>query len=38
MGPAAEGVPVVVVRGLQLPPGDGSARDIQRPKALDLFR
>lgn len=38
MGPAAEGVPAVIVRGLTLPAGDGSARDLQRPRALDLFR
>ncbi len=38
MGPAAEGVPAVVVRGLRLPPGDGSVRELQRPKEMDLFR
>lgn len=38
MGPAAEGVPAVVVRGLELPPGDGSARDLQRPRERDMFR
>lgn len=38
MGPAAEGVPVVVVRGLRLPGGDGAAVDLQRPRELDLFR
>jgi coenzyme F420-0:L-glutamate ligase/coenzyme F420-1:gamma-L-glutamate ligase len=38
MGPAAEGVPAVIVRGLTLPPGDGTARDIQRPREMDLFR
>ncbi len=38
MGPAAEGVPAVIVRGLDLPPGVGTARDLQRPRAMDLFR
>jgi coenzyme F420-0:L-glutamate ligase/coenzyme F420-1:gamma-L-glutamate ligase len=38
MGPAAEGIPVVIARGLALPAGDGTARDIQRPRDMDLFR
>lgn len=38
MGPAAEGVPAVIIRGLSLPEGRGSARDLQRPHELDLFR
>lgn len=38
MGPAAEGIPVVIVRGLRLPPGDSTARDVQRPRDMDLFR
>lgn len=38
MGPAAEGIPAVVVRGLQMPPGNGTARDLQRPRDMDLFR
>jgi coenzyme F420-0:L-glutamate ligase/coenzyme F420-1:gamma-L-glutamate ligase len=38
MGPAAEGIPAVVVRGLSLPPADGSAKDLQRPRERDLFR
>jgi coenzyme F420-0:L-glutamate ligase/coenzyme F420-1:gamma-L-glutamate ligase len=38
MGPAAEGVPAVVIRGLNVPAGDGRARDLQRPRELDLFR
>ena len=38
MGPAAEGIPAVLVRGLALPEGDGTARDIQRPREMDLFR
>jgi coenzyme F420-0:L-glutamate ligase/coenzyme F420-1:gamma-L-glutamate ligase len=38
MGAAGEGIPAVLVRGLRLPPGEGTARDIQRPKEMDLFR
>lgn len=38
MGQAAEGRPIVLVRGLPRPPGDGAARDLLRPKAEDLFR
>ena len=38
MGPAAEGVPAVVVRGLELPPAESTARDLQRPREKDLFR
>ena len=38
MGPAAEGVPAVVVRGIVLPEGEGTARDLQRPRERDLFR
>ncbi|HZS93882.1 MAG TPA: coenzyme F420-0:L-glutamate ligase [Chloroflexota bacterium] len=38
MGPAAEGVPAVIVRGLQLPASENAARDIQRPREFDLFR
>jgi coenzyme F420-0:L-glutamate ligase/coenzyme F420-1:gamma-L-glutamate ligase len=38
MGPAAEGVPAVLVQGLVLPQGDGKATDIQRPRERDLFR
>jgi coenzyme F420-0:L-glutamate ligase/coenzyme F420-1:gamma-L-glutamate ligase len=38
MGPAAEGIPAVVVRGQTLPPGDDSARRLQRPRELDMFR
>jgi len=35
-GEAAEGVPVVVVRGLQVQ-GDGTSADLQRPAEQDLF-
>lgn len=38
MGPAAEGVPAVIIRGMRLPASDGSARDVQRPREMDLFR
>ena len=38
MGQADEGTPVVLIRGLQLPAADGSAGDLIRDRALDLFR
>lgn len=38
MGQAAEGTPVILIRGLQLPPGEGKAGDLVRPKELDLYR
>lgn len=38
MGPAAEGVPAVIIRGMRLPASEASARDLQRPRNLDLFR
>jgi coenzyme F420-0:L-glutamate ligase/coenzyme F420-1:gamma-L-glutamate ligase len=38
MGQAAEGLPVVVVRGLALPPVDGRAADLIRPREQDLYR
>jgi coenzyme F420-0:L-glutamate ligase/coenzyme F420-1:gamma-L-glutamate ligase len=34
----ASGVPVVVVRGLTWPEGEGRATDLVRPAAEDLFR
>ncbi len=37
MGQAAEGVPAVLVRGLRFTARDGSAAEIIRPAALDLF-
>ena len=37
MGQAAEGTPAVLVRSLSLPAGPGSAADLIRPRALDLF-
>ena len=38
MGQTDEGIPVVVVRGLEYQPADGSAREIIRPRDRDLFR
>ena len=38
MGQADEGTPVVLLRGLDLPDADGSAEDLIRARALDLFR
>jgi coenzyme F420-0:L-glutamate ligase/coenzyme F420-1:gamma-L-glutamate ligase len=38
MGQADEGTPVVLVRGLNLPAGDGSAGDLLRARQRDLFR
>lgn len=38
MGQAAEGTPVVLVRGLHLPVTDGRASDLVRPKEMDLYR
>ena len=38
MGQAAEGTPVILIRGLELPPGDGRAADLIRPKQMDMYR
>lgn len=38
MGAADESIPAVVVRGAPVPPGDGRAADLQRPREMDLFR
>ncbi len=38
MGQTDEGIPVVVVRGLEYQAGDGSAQELVRPKERDLFR
>ena len=38
MGQAAEGTPVVLVRGLKLPVMNGKATDLVRPKEMDLYR
>lgn len=37
-GQAAEGLPVVLIRGVTYRPGDGKAVDMQRPVEKDLFR
>ena len=37
-GQGAEGLPVVLVRGLALPDVDGRASDLVRPPELDLYR
>lgn len=36
-GQAAEGRPIVHMRGLSFPPADGSARDLVRPREQDLY-
>jgi coenzyme F420-0:L-glutamate ligase/coenzyme F420-1:gamma-L-glutamate ligase len=36
-GQGAEGLPVVLVRGMQLPPGEGRAADLVRPVEQDLY-
>jgi coenzyme F420-0:L-glutamate ligase/coenzyme F420-1:gamma-L-glutamate ligase len=38
MGQAAEGTPVILIRGLTLPAEHGTAGDLIRPKAMDLYR
>lgn len=38
MGQGAEGTPVVLLRGLTLPSGEGSGRQLVRPANLDLYR
>jgi coenzyme F420-0:L-glutamate ligase/coenzyme F420-1:gamma-L-glutamate ligase len=38
MGQADEGRPVVLIRGLSLPPEDTSAQSLIRPEQEDLFR
>ena len=38
MGQGAEGQPVVLIRGLELPESNGRAADLVRSKALDLYR
>ena len=38
MGQAAEGRPVVLIRGVTWPRRDGNARELQRPRGKDLFR
>lgn len=38
MGEGAEGFPVVLIRGLNFPRGEGKASDLNRPKEMDLYR
>jgi coenzyme F420-0:L-glutamate ligase/coenzyme F420-1:gamma-L-glutamate ligase len=38
MGQAAEGRPIIHLRGFPYELGEGSARDLQRPAAIDMFR
>jgi len=38
MGQAAEGTPVVHVRGFPYPLGEGSLQELIRPKDMDMFR
>lgn len=38
MGQAAEGIPVVVIRGMEKSDLKGTARQIIRPHQMDLFR
>lgn len=38
MGQAAEGTPIVLIRGVPYARHDGAARDLLRPKQKDLFR
>jgi coenzyme F420-0:L-glutamate ligase / coenzyme F420-1:gamma-L-glutamate ligase len=38
MGAGRERQPVVIVRGLTLPAGDGGAKDLVRDRSMDLFR
>ena len=37
-GQAAEGLPIVIIRGADWPRGDGTAAEMQRPAEKDLFR
>jgi coenzyme F420-0:L-glutamate ligase/coenzyme F420-1:gamma-L-glutamate ligase len=38
MGQAGEGRPIVLARGLPYPAAEGCARDLLRPRQMDLFR
>jgi coenzyme F420-0:L-glutamate ligase/coenzyme F420-1:gamma-L-glutamate ligase len=38
LGQAAESIPAVIVRGAPYEPREGSAREINRPQEMDLFR
>lgn len=37
-GQAGEGLPVTLIRGLKIPPGEGKASDLNRPREMDLYR
>jgi coenzyme F420-0:L-glutamate ligase/coenzyme F420-1:gamma-L-glutamate ligase len=37
-GEGAEGLPVVLIRGLAFPRGEGKAKDLNRPASEDLYR
>lgn len=38
MGEGSEGLPLVLIRGLAFPNGDGKASDLNRPAAMDMYR
>lgn len=38
MGEGAEGLPLVLIRGLNFPKGDGKASDLNRPREMDMYR
>lgn len=38
MGEGAEGLPLVLIRGLKFPKGHGKAADLNRPPEMDLYR
>ncbi|MEL7434276.1 MAG: coenzyme F420-0:L-glutamate ligase [Chloroflexota bacterium] len=38
MGEGAEGLPLVLIRGLAFPKGDGKASDLNRPPEMDMYR
>lgn len=38
MGEGAEGLPLVLIRGLKFPQGQGKADDLNRPPKMDLYR
>ena len=38
MGEGAEGLPLVLIRGLQFPRGEGQAKDLNRPPEMDMYR
>lgn len=38
MGEGAEGLPLVLIRGLNFPRGEGKASDLNRPREMDMYR